>query len=117
VSPTGPRFCKVALPLPLKEAFDYRVPEGLELQPGQRVQVPFGKRRLAGVVTQLLEQSAVPGLKAVDKALDERPSVSRRLLEFTRWLADYYLCGWGEALALALPQPGLKPGERELSAH
>jgi primosomal protein N' (replication factor Y) len=101
-----PTYCQVALPLPLKEAFDYEVPPGLDLSPGQRVRVPFGKRHLDGVVTALIGQSQAKGLKAVEEALEDVPSISPLLLKFTRWIADYYLCGWGEALALALPPPG-----------
>jgi primosomal protein N' (replication factor Y) len=95
------------LPIPLPDAFDYEVPAGMELRPGQRVRVPFGRRHLDGVVTELIGQSPVKGLKAVEAALETEPSVSPPLLKFTRWIADYYLCGWGEALALALPPPGV----------
>lgn len=95
------------MPIPLPDAFDYEVPAGMELRPGQRVRVPFGRRHLDGVVTELIGQSPAKGLKAVEAALETGPSVSLPLLKFTRWIADYYLCGWGEALALALPPPGV----------
>jgi primosomal protein N' (replication factor Y) len=101
-----PRFCQVSLPLPLRGAFDYKVPEGVSVQAGQRVQVPFGRQRLQGVVTALLDQSQAKGLKAIERVLDGAPSVSPALLKFTRWVADYYLCAWGEALALCLPPAG-----------
>ncbi|HTB23493.1 MAG TPA: primosomal protein N' [bacterium] len=101
-----PSFCQVALPLPLPDAFDYEVPAGLSLRPGQRVRVPFGRRHLDGVVTALIAQSQAKGMKSVEAALEEQASVSPEVLKFTRWIADYYLCGWGEALALALPPPG-----------
>ncbi|MGH7441202.1 MAG: DEAD/DEAH box helicase family protein, partial [bacterium] len=102
-----PHYCQVALNLPLKDAFDYEVPEGLTLSPGQRVRVSFGRRRLEGVVTALLDHSQVKGLKPVEMALEAVPSVSPELLQFTRWVSDYYLCGWGEALALALAPAGV----------
>ena len=38
-------------------SFTYRVPEGMALSPGQRVAVPFGPRRLEGVVTELTEET------------------------------------------------------------
>lgn len=104
-------YCRVHLPLPLRRGFDYAVPPGLGLAVGQRVRVPFGKRRLVGVVTGLLDSSEATGLKAVEAVLDPRPLLSPVLLEFTRWMADYYLCGWGEALALALPPAGAKRQE------
>jgi primosomal protein N' (replication factor Y) len=101
-----PAFCQVAVPLPLATAFDYAVPAGWRVLPGMRVRVPFGKRTLTGVVTALLDSSQAKGLKALAECLDAEPSVSAKLLELTRWVADYYCCGWGEALALALPPPG-----------
>ena len=98
-------YCQVALPLPLKGVFDYAVPAKSDVRVGMRVRVPFGRQRLTGVVTGMLEQSQAKGLKALDEVLDQEPSVSATMMKFTRWLADYYLCGWGEALALALPPP------------
>ena len=47
-----PRAVEVALPLPLQSTFTYRVPGGASL-PGRgvRVLVPFGPRRVIGLVT------------------------------------------------------------------
>jgi primosomal protein N' (replication factor Y) len=98
-----PAIAQVSLPLPLKEPFDYAVPAGLDPRPGCRVRVPLGKRSAMGVVVGLLKESQVKGLKPLQAVLDETPVISAPLLKFTRWIADYYLCGWGEALALALP--------------
>ncbi len=96
-------FALVALPLPLKEPFTYAIPEGMSVQVGQRVRVPFGRRSEVGVVVALAKESDVKGMKAIAELLDPEPILSAHLLKFTRWIADYYLCGWGEALALALP--------------
>ena len=49
---TGP-ILQVALPSPLRRLFDYRAPRGVaaaDLQTGQRVRVPFGKRALVGLI-------------------------------------------------------------------
>ena len=43
---------RVLLPLPLGDAYDYRVPEGIFVAPGQFVVVPLGKRVLAGVAVE-----------------------------------------------------------------
>jgi primosomal protein N' (replication factor Y) len=96
-------FAQVAVPVPLKEPFDYSIPEGMNVRPGQRVRVPLGRRQETGVVVGLLKESQVKGMKAILEVLDPEPILSPTLLKFTRWIADYYLCGWGEALALALP--------------
>src|SRR5882762_6807849 len=41
---------RVLLPLPLAEAYDYAVPEGMDLAPGSYVEVPLGRLRRIGVV-------------------------------------------------------------------
>ena len=44
------RTVKVLLPLPLADAYDYSVPDGLEVAAGHFVIVPLGKRETVGVV-------------------------------------------------------------------
>ena len=50
VENTARRTVRVLLPLPLADAYDYSVPEGLGVAPGQFVMVPLGKRETLGVV-------------------------------------------------------------------
>ena len=38
-----------------------------------------------------------------DGELDEEPLLSETLLKLTRWMADYYLCGWGQVLQAIVP--------------
>ena len=40
--------------------FTYRVPEGMALSVGQRVEVPFGPRRKEGVVVGFCDTTDVP---------------------------------------------------------
>ncbi|RMH58617.1 MAG: hypothetical protein D6685_11935, partial [Bacteroidetes bacterium] len=35
--------------------------------------------------------------------LDDEPSFTDEMLQLTRWMADYYVCGWGEVARAALP--------------
>ena len=44
------RTLRVLLPLPLADAYDYSVPDGLDVAPGMFVIVPLGKRLACGVV-------------------------------------------------------------------
>ena len=44
------RTVRVLLPLPLADAYDYSVPEGMDVAAGQFVIVPLGKRETLGVV-------------------------------------------------------------------
>jgi len=100
-------IAEVALNVPLRRTFDYRLPpaEAERVLPGSRVIVPFGSRVRAGVVVGLKAHSELPEarLKDVQRGTDAAALFSPELLEFTRWVADYYFCGWGEVLEAALP--------------
>ncbi len=100
-------FAQVALPLPLRRTFTYRVPESLagRTAPGVQVQVPFRGRPRRGFVVALERTSPLPdGAPVHDLAAVLGPPLfSAHLLALTRWIADYYLAPWGEVLAAALP--------------
>ena len=77
------------------------------MRKGRRVVVPFGKRKLAGVVVDEGQEADLKGYKAKE-LLDvdmELPPLSEELLDLTKWIAKYYMCSWGEAARSALP-PG-----------
>ncbi len=44
----------------------------------------------------------------IHELLDDEPSFPKALLDLTKWMSEYYLCGWGEVLDAALPT-GLTP--------
>ena len=99
-------IARVVLPLPLDKAFDYRVPESMASAHlvGCRVVVPFGRRILTGLVvaTEAGEQDT-SNLKSIQDRLDPTPSLTAEMLTLARWIADYYMCGWGEAIRAMLP--------------
>ncbi len=84
---------------------DYAVEAGMEaaVRPGVRVLVPLGARRAVGIVTELVTTSSHPRLKKILAALDPQPLLDASLLQLCRWMADYYLCSFGEAVSTALP--------------
>ena len=101
-----PPFCNVALPVPLRTAFTYAVPEELRgtVQPGSRVLVPFRKKYFVGVVVDLAE-SAPEGTKVreVARVLDFIPALTPKLIELAHWIASYYLAPIGEVFRTMLP--------------
>jgi primosomal protein N' (replication factor Y) len=103
---------QVVVPGPLRREFSYDVPESLReaCRPGTRVLVPFGRRRLTGVVVSLDEDPPPGGqsftLKPIDRALDAVPALDTDLLDLTRWAADYYAASWGDMIRAALPGQG-----------
>ena len=103
-----PEILKVAVPVPLFGSFDYLVPAALADQPfipGCRVEVPFGRRTMVGVVLELSAQSelARSKLKPVKALLDAEPVLDERILDMLRWAAAYYLHPIGEVIQAALP--------------
>jgi primosomal protein N' (replication factor Y) len=98
-------FAQVALPLPLSEPFTYRIPSHLEgkLDLGFRVLVPLRKKMVTGFVVGITATSGISDVKDVIDVLDPYPLFSGEMLELTKWVSDYYLCSWGEALKAALP--------------
>ena len=97
---------KVALPTPLRKLFDYLPAKGQRLpRPGVRVQVPFGKRQLVGVLIELADESSVPTnkLRAVRDYLDQEPLFDAEHLQLLTWVAHYYHQPLGEVMQLALP--------------
>lgn len=99
------RFCDVAFPVPVHRQFTYEIPSGLAeaVSVGSRVVAPFRKRFLTGVVVGLAAESPLNEIKPVQDVLDERPMFSREMLRLTKWISDYYLSSWGEALKTAGP--------------
>jgi primosomal protein N' (replication factor Y) len=100
-------FAQVALPLPLRRTFTYRVPESIaeRVVPGVEVQVPFRGRPRRGFVVERTRENPLPegtAVQSITAALGP-PLFSPHLLSLTRWIADYYLASWGEVLAAALP--------------
>lgn len=88
--------------------FSYRVPDDLAglLEPGRRVQVPFGRgnRLVTGYCVGVENRDVGPRqLKAIAEVVDQRTLLSPAMLRLTRWMAEHYLCEWGQVLEAALP--------------
>jgi len=94
----------VALPLALEKVLSYRVSPDLEglVRVGVRVLVPLGNRRRVGIVVGRDSEGRM-GLRPILQVLDAGPVLDGPLLEFTRWVSDYYFAPWGQVLQAALP--------------
>jgi primosomal protein N' (replication factor Y) len=104
---SAPRqLLKVAVPVPLAEAFDYLAPEGAAPPPvGCRVRVPFGRGERIGIVVDHPATSAVEAarLRPILTVLDAQPALGGELLATLRWAAEYYHHPLGAVLSHALP--------------
>jgi primosomal protein N' (replication factor Y) len=97
-------FARVALPLPLRRTFTYRVPDDLadRARPGAEVSAPFRGRLKRGVLVERTKSSDLDRVETLAAVLGP-PVFTPHLLALTRWIADYYVAPWGEVLAAALP--------------
>lgn len=107
--PPPTEVLRVALPLPLPYLFDYLPPNGLVLEPsllGCRVQVPFGRKSLFGVIAEIgTVVTDTDGLRTIDSVLDDKAPFTAELWRSLVWAAGYYHRPLGEVLAAALPGP------------
>src|SRR5262245_1620051 len=96
---------RVAVPVPLADAFDY-LAGGDALPPvGSRVRVPFGRRERIGLVVDhpATTDVAPARLKTIGAVLDATPALGPELLASLRWAAEYYHHPVGAVLSHALP--------------
>ena len=110
----------VVLPDGVEKPLDYLVPETLaaEVEPGRRVRVPLGRanrERIAYCVAVTSGELPQKPLKSVAGVEDERPLLSRRMLELTGWMAERWMARWGEVLEAVLPA-GVRLGRRTRSS-
>jgi primosomal protein N' (replication factor Y) (superfamily II helicase) len=99
-------YCNVALPVPLRMTFTYAVPEVFRGQTriGCRVLVPFRKKSLIGVVTELaVSAPAGTKIREISKVVDLVPALTPKLIELGQWIAGYYLAPVGEVFRGMLP--------------
>lgn len=101
-------YCDVSLPVPLDQAFTYSLPETLNhrIQCGCRVLVPFGNRKLTGVVLSVQEEPPDGPTREVLRLIDEVPVLDSTLLALGRWIAGYYCAPLGEVLRTMTPLGG-----------
>nr|WP_238942533.1 primosomal protein N' [Marinobacter sediminum] len=97
-------IARIALNRPLRRLFDYRIPEGLSLTPGQRVQIPFGRQQATGLVvdTNVQPPEGIT-IKPVSSAAENWPALPAETFRLLSWASDYYQHPLGECLFTALP--------------
>jgi primosomal protein N' (replication factor Y) (superfamily II helicase) len=119
-----PRYCEVALSMPLRTTFTYAAPESLAgvIEPGCRVVVPFRNRAMVGVVLEVhdeppdfgAQKNAPPKIKEIARVLDPVPALPPKLIELGRWVGNYYLAPPGDVFRAMLPPLTELRGERIL---
>lgn len=102
-----PEIAEIALPVPIRRLFDYQIPDVLEnrLRPGMRSIVPFGRRRVTGIVVRIKTTTDVAAdkIKPVLSVIDQESIVSDAMFKLCFWVSEYYQQPLGEVFRVALP--------------
>lgn len=104
--PTSPgplSYARIAINRPLEQLYTYYIPDALsaELRIGSLVRVPLRNDVAEGVVVDIVSD---PGTKAqikpINRLLSPGYAIDQHLIDLGRWIAGYYFCSLGEALAM-----------------
>lgn len=113
---------EVVFNLPLEQPYTYAIPDPIRdrIRAGQRVRAPLGRgnRSVVGYCVAVRPADEKQrALKPIEELLDSEPLLDSRMLELTRWIAERYLCGWGQVLDSVIPA-GVrrKSGTREVQS-
>ena len=101
-------ICKVIVDISNGEVdriFDYVVPDGLEVNKGDRVLVPFGNKKLEGFCIDTAEKSDydLSKLKPVISKLDEFSCISEEMLALMRFMKEKFYLRYIDCLRLFIP--------------
>ncbi|MDF2855684.1 MAG: primosomal protein [Neobacillus sp.] len=102
------KIASVIVDVPAKHTdkpFDYLIPEEWEetIQPGMRVIVPFGPRKIQGFITEIKSESAFEKLRKIIEPMDLEPVLNKEQLRLAAWLTNTTLCFKVFALQVMLP--------------
>ena len=96
------QITEVAIPVPLHNTFDYLCKDKVGI--GSRVKVPFGNKKVTGIVLSHKDKSSFTKLREVEEVIDHEVLLSKEILTFLSWSANYYHHPIGEVLSNAIPK-------------
>jgi primosomal protein N' (replication factor Y) len=97
----------------LRGPFDYRLPEAMaDLEVGSVVRVPFGRRRVLGVVVGLTDASELPPERLAEPLEALEAGTPAELVRLGLWIAREYCSTPSRGLQLVLPPGTGASGQR-----
>jgi primosomal protein N' (replication factor Y) len=101
----------------LRGPFDYLIPDRLaDVEVGTVLEVPFGPRRITGVVVELARSSEVPPEKLAEPVRILGSGTTPELIELGQWIAREYCSTPARGIGLMLP-PGTGTGGQRTKAR
>lgn len=114
-------FARVAInsPLPqLDRLFDYQIPEGLVVEPGVRVIVPFGKTQKEGFVVELSATTDWTGkVSSIAEVISPLPVLTSTIYQLVREVANRQGSSFGDVVSAAVPVRAVRAEKAWLSGH
>ncbi len=103
-----PRYAQVIVDIAhadVDRVFTYSIPEGMEVERGMRVQVPFGRQSLEGYVLGFTDTPAIAPerIKPISATLEDYPALLPHLIDLAQQLSREAYCPLAETLRLMLP--------------
>lgn len=113
------KVAKVIVDVPvlsINQTFDYLIPEKFKgvVQPGMRVIVPFGPRKITGFVLAISDNTEIEKLKPIIDLLDIEPVLTEELIDVGLWMAKETLSFYITAFQAMLPQLLKSTYEKEI---
>ena len=99
---------------------DYKVPEGLRVEPGSVVECPLGPRTVIGIVweAERLPGTEVPAEKLRPlRGILPVPPLSAPLRRLIEWTADYYVASLAGVARMALSSGGALKGPATMTEY
>jgi len=101
------QFFDLVFDIPADQSFTYILDDKKEALVGKRAMVAFGRRDCLGYI--IAERESLPEgvkpetVKKIRRVVDKEPLFDANDIDTARWMAGYYLCGTGQALAAMIP--------------
>jgi len=111
-------YYDIAVSLPLRQCFTYS--SELKITKGTRVSVPFGKRKIVGVVIKNIQKpdflKKAGAIKKIIAVLDEYPLFDKPIFDSILWSSDYYHHPIGEVFNTFVPTELRKINNKKIEA-
>lgn len=86
-----------------QETLTYAIPDELNLELGQLVEIPLRKKHVRGVIWQIHQNKPSYNTRPIVKATENAPHLTTTQLELIKFISDYYFCPLYKVIKLFLP--------------
>ena len=97
-----------------KQVFTYAIPPALlpHLQVGSLVLIPFGKRKIEGIIVKMLKKTTTEikeKLKPISAVIEKGPLLNQTQLALAQWMTQEYFAPLSQTLFEMIPLPPKRP--------